>query len=118
MNEATPVEQKLLPRKIASLHDMVKEAMKEHSPERRYKPHAKGWRVEGKKIRSVKQMRAVVSAGDNPYPRKPMMRRQYCCLKKFWIAGSYLWFRWQSPETEEESQRRMKEIIDPHQRVQ
>ena len=44
MNEATPVE-KLLPRKIASLHDMVKEAMKERSPERRYKPHAGGWRV-------------------------------------------------------------------------
>ena len=67
VNEATPVEQKLLPRKIASLHDMVKEAMKEHSPERRYKTHARGWRVEGKKIRSVKQMRAAVSAGDNPY---------------------------------------------------
>ena len=47
MNEATPVEQKLLPRKIASLHDMVKEAMKERSPERRYKPHAGGRRVEG-----------------------------------------------------------------------
>ena len=31
VNEATPVEQKLLPRKIASLHDMVKEAMKEQS---------------------------------------------------------------------------------------
>ena len=46
MNEATPVEQKLLPRKIASLHDMVKEAMKERSPERRYKPHAREWRVE------------------------------------------------------------------------
>ena len=45
VNEATPVEQKLLPRKIASLHDMVREAMKEHSPERRYKPHARGWRV-------------------------------------------------------------------------
>ena len=45
VNEATPVEQKLLPRKIASLHDMVKEAMKEHSPERRHKPHARGRRV-------------------------------------------------------------------------
>ena len=63
-------------------------------------------------------MRAVVSAGDNPYPHKPMTRRQYCCLKKFWIAGSYLWFRRQSPETEEESQRRMEEMMDPHQRVQ
>ena len=71
VNEATPVEQKLLPRKITSLHDMVKEAMKENSPERRYKPHAGGWRVEGKKIRSVKQMRAVVSAGDNPYRASP-----------------------------------------------
>ena len=66
MNEATPVEQKLLPRKIASLHDIVKEAMKERSPERRHKPHARGWRVE-KKIRSVKQMRAMISDGDNPY---------------------------------------------------
>ena len=46
VNEATPVE-KLLSRKIASLRDMVKEAMKERSPERRYKPHAGGWRVEG-----------------------------------------------------------------------
>ena len=41
VNEATPVE-KLLSRKIASLRDMVKEAMKERSPERRYKPHARG----------------------------------------------------------------------------
>ena len=106
-----------MPRKIASLRDMVKEAMKERSPERRYKPHAGGWQVEGKKIRSMKQMRAVVSAGDNPYPRKPMTRRQYCCLKKFWIAGSYLWFRWQSPETEEESQKRMEEMMGQHQRV-
>ena len=40
-----------------------------------------------------------------------MMRRQYCCLKKFWIAGSHLWFRWQSPEIEEESQRRMEEML-------
>ena len=68
-----------------------------------------------KKIRSVKQMRAVVSAGDNPYPRKPMTRQQYCCLKKFWIAGSYLWFRWQTPETEEESRRRMEEMMGRHQ---
>ena len=68
-----------------------------------------------KKIRSVKQMRAVVSARDNPYPRKPMTRQQYCCLKKFWIAGSYLWFRWQTPETEEESRRRMEEMMGRHQ---
>ena len=68
-----------------------------------------------KKIRSVKQMRAVVSARDNPYPRKPMTRRQYCGLKQFWIAGSYLWFRWQTPETEEESRRRMEEMMGRHQ---
>ena len=68
-----------------------------------------------KKIRSVKQMRAVVSARDNPYPRKPMTRQQYCGLKQFWIAGSYLWFRWQTPETEEESRRRMEEMMGRHQ---
>ena len=68
-----------------------------------------------KKIRSVKQMREVVSARDNPYPRKPMTRQQYCGLKQFWIAGSYLWFRWQTPETEEESRRRMEEMMGRHQ---
>ena len=73
------------------------------------------WKEKEKKIRSVKQMRAVVSAGDNPYPRKPMTRQQYCCLKKIWIAGSYLWFRWQTPETEEGSRRRMEEMMGQHQ---
>ena len=79
-------------------------------------PEGDEWK--DKKIRSVKQMRAAVSAGDNPYPRKPMARRQYCCLKKFWIVGSSLWFRWQSPETEEESQRRIEEMMDQHQKMQ
>ena len=73
------------------------------------------WKEKEKKIRSVKQMRAVVSARDNPYPRKPMTRQQYCGLKQFWIAGSYLWFRWQTPETEEESRRRMEEMMGRHQ---
>ena len=72
------------------------------------------WKEKEKKIRSVKQMRAVVSAGDNPYPRKPMTRQQYYCLKKIWIAGSYLWFRWQTPETEG-SRRRMEEMMGQHQ---
>ena len=52
MDEATPVE-KLLPRKIASLHDMVKEAMMENSPERRYKPHSRGWRVREDTVREA-----------------------------------------------------------------
>ena len=60
----------------------------------------------------------MVSTWNNPYPHKPMTRLQYSCLEKYWIADSHLWFRWQSPETEEESKRRMEEIMDPHQRVQ
>ena len=63
-------------------------------------------------------MRAMVSAWSNPYPHKPKTRLQYSCLKKYWIADSHLWFRWQTTETEEESQRRMEEMMDPHQRVQ
>ena len=63
-------------------------------------------------------MRAMVSAWSNPYPHKPKTRLQYSCLKKYWIADSHLWFRWQTTETEEESQRRMEEIMDLHQRVQ
>ena len=47
-----------------------------------------------------------------------MKRLQYSCHKKYWIVDSYLWFRWQTTETEEKSQRRMEEIMDPHQRVQ
>ena len=66
----------------------------------------------------MKQMREMVSAWGNPYPHKLMMRLQYSCLKKYWIADSHLWFRWQTTKTEEESQRRMEEMMDPHQRVQ
>ena len=66
----------------------------------------------------MKQMRAMVSAWNNPYPHKPMTRLQYSCQKKYWIADSHLWFRWQTTETEEKSQRRMEEMMDPHQRVQ
>lgn len=72
------------------------------------------WRDEKKEkkkkitLKSVTALRKFVAACRNPFPKKPMTKKQSCCVRKYWLHGSVKVWRWRTQMVKENSMIRMK----------